>query len=389
MKLLFCLLPLIVFSHFTLLTPVSRQFGSFHSAGKCHADKDRHLPGRNGTCLWFNDQCFIGCDYCTGNETDSDIQIRSGCKEDMGQPIDGILDNYPEMKTYNNWTLPKESFYNPTHGLVDIDAKSGSINNPWFYPGKAPLYSPCGMAGGSNTPKNGFPGNGGYAPDGVTHGFDGRMLPKVADVIWERGSVQEVAVDVIANHGGGDSYRLCKKNGPYELATEECFRAGALKFHGDKSWIQQGEDKSSRVEIPAKRWVVDGIEWSKFPIPACGIVLGGNSRGINMDGTDRLQAGEECKTPQFEPPIPGLFGMGRAQCVFPKIDQSNVGGYFPGDIPCDEETFAKVEKLWNVGVVDLVEIPNDLEPGEYLMSWRHDSEETPQIWANCADIIIV
>merc|ERR1712232_1551543 len=39
-------------------------------------------------------------------------------------------------------------------------------------------------------------------------------------------------------------------------------------------------------------------------------------------------------------------------------------------------------------VVDKVRIP-DVPPGEYVVSFRWDCEQTPQIWAQCADVTIV
>lgn len=38
-------------------------------------------------------------------------------------------------------------------------------------------------------------------------------------------------------------------------------------------------------------------------------------------------------------------------------------------------------------IVDKVVVPNT--PGDYVLSWRWDCEQTPQIWTNCADISIV
>merc|ERR1712146_617294 len=37
-------------------------------------------------------------------------------------------------------------------------------------------------------------------------------------------------------------------------------------------------------------------------------------------------------------------------------------------------------------VMDEVNVPN--EPGEYILGWRWDCEETDQVWASCADIVI-
>merc|ERR1712029_1159389 len=58
---------------------------------------------------------------------------------------------------------------------------------------------------------------------------------------WQRGGVAEVGWEIIANHGGGYSYRLCPapQNGE-EVVTEECFQQMPLKFHGDEQWVQYG-----------------------------------------------------------------------------------------------------------------------------------------------------
>lgn len=39
-------------------------------------------------------------------------------------------------------------------------------------------------------------------------------------------------------------------------------------------------------------------------------------------------------------------------------------------------------------IVDLVKVP-DLPVGDYALSFRWDCEQTPQIWAQCANIKIV
>lgn len=44
---------------------------------------------------------------------------------------------------------------------------------------------------------------------------------------------------------------------------------------------------------------------------------------------------------------------------------------------------------FSYSVVDEVEVPADLEAGDYLLSWRWDAEQSPQIWQNCADISLV
>ena len=38
---------------------------------------------------------------------------------------------------------------------------------------------------------------------------------------------------------------------------------------------------------------------------------------------------------------------------------------------------------------DLVAVPETLEPGQYVLSMRWDSENSPQIWSSCSNIEIV
>ena len=44
--------------------------------------------------------------------------------------------------------------------------------------------------------------------------------------------------------------------------------------------------------------------------------------------------------------------------------------------------------MMKVNIVDRVVVPAALPAGEYLLSWRWDSEQTEQIWQNCADVTI-
>ena len=37
---------------------------------------------------------------------------------------------------------------------------------------------------------------------------------------------------------------------------------------------------------------------------------------------------------------------------------------------------------------DLVEVPEDLEAGEYVLSFRWDCLHTPQVWSACSNIIV-
>ena len=41
------------------------------------------------------------------------------------------------------------------------------------------------------------------------------------------------------------------------------------------------------------------------------------------------------------------------------------------------------------GWKDLVQVPESLEPGDYILSFRWDCQQTPQIWQTCANVQIM
>ncbi len=43
----------------------------------------------------------------------------------------------------------------------------------------------------------------------------------------------------------------------------------------------------------------------------------------------------------------------------------------------------------NLEIVDRVRIPDGLAPGEYVLGWRWDCEESNQTWQSCSDVSIV
>ena len=65
----------------------------------------------------------------------------------------------------------------------------------------------------------------------------------------------EVAWSMVANHGGGYSYRLCPAT---QAPTEACFQAHALRFAGDRQTIVNvsgdvGPSSPFRVSLCAAR----------------------------------------------------------------------------------------------------------------------------------------
>merc|ERR1712232_711089 len=144
-----------------------------------------------------------------------------------------------------------------------------------------------------------------------------------------------------------------------------------LQFASDQSWIQYGDDKSNRTAIPAARTSQGthpaGSQWTRNPIPACGQLNGGVGDGV-------------CDyPPQFDPPLPYLYGYGSATCF-----QGSAG--HGGHCTAEDSRYFKDHFAFNI--IDTVKVPEDLDAGEYLLSFRWDCEQTPQVWAQCADITI-
>jgi hypothetical protein len=219
--------------------------------------------------------------------------------------------------------------------------------NPWRAPGSAPIVSPCGFDGGN--PQGCPPGNPdprGCAQGGYGHGPDGRSLRgNLLPANWTIGGEAEVAWAIAANHGGGYSFRLCPKPKDHMALTEECFQDHPLRFVGDVQWVQDKTQRSTRTAIRAVRTDVGthprGSQWTRNPVPACDHYGGGVL---------------SCTGEQFPPPV----GPGGAK----------VKGF--RTLP------------WNI--VDRVKVPSELPAGDYVLSFRHDCEQTPQVWNQCADV---
>jgi hypothetical protein len=300
-------------------------------------------PARETTVsLWFNEGCQVGCERCKGH-VDSSVAALDPfifCFKRSQEPtLESTLVTYPDAK------FPASHKY-----------------NPWFAPGFAPVFSPCGLAAGQ---ANGsWPENGDVAPPGFKFGDDGRDLNHTTPTLWPVGSVQEVAWSIAANHGGGYAVRLCPWG---DEITEDCFQQHHLPFHGSSSWIKLG-GSDERVEIKANRTTTgthpSGSQWTKVPIPSCGGAMGG---GLGCD------AG--CAAPQFPSPVPGLWGNGPT---------NGCAGCDPTADPYGQPV---CQKEMSYEIIDKVKVPN-LQPGRYVLSFRWDCEQTPQIWSQCSDIEI-
>jgi hypothetical protein len=292
-----------------------------------------------------------------------------------------------------------------TDGHDEVTPPKGTPTTyfPWSYPGSAPVIDSCGVTAGGNSPGQRDP------PPGVPPGKDGlgipgskkdsKYTPELLDkTTWKRGGIVEVAWGISANHGGGYQYRLCPKQDfeTMKNVEEECFQKHVLPFVGDKQWIQWGNgyNRSQRDEIKAVRVGGDlvkpkGKEWTRNPIPGC--ALPGSAREKRP-----------CHGPAFTPaPLAdrkfpyagkeegastenGIFGYSGGHCMGNNTKAIDNTGH---DVKCTDEEYK--DSLFDFGIVDLVQVPDDLAPGEYVLSFRWDCEQTKQIWNSCADVTII
>ena len=72
-----------------------------------------------------------------------------------------------------------------------------------------------------------------------------------------------------------------------------------------------------------------------------------------------------------------LWYASKSQCYKPNAASSKDG--FGGNKAKDNE-------LQNWNIADEVFAP--AEDGEYILQWRWDNEQTPQVWTTCADIVV-
>lgn len=247
--------------------------------------------------------------------------------------------------------------------------------NPWRSPGNAPVQNPCGVASGFQA---GWPGA--EVPSNFAASMNGTDIPPLLSdrPVWKAGSTVEVSWGLAANHGGGYQYRLCPSS---EATTEECFQRMPLAYATRETTIRYTDGSRPDIKIPA----VDantgtnpkGSTWRRNPIPGCNCDLGfycDPNKGQNMtnpyeidpDAPKKYKA-HGCETGlQFPAAWDDGYGQG-GSCLYPVGTTK----------PCDPFHF---------NMVDLVTVPN--KPGDYILSWRWDCEQTSQVWTQCADIII-
>ena len=123
-----------------------------------------------------------------------------------------------------------------------------------------------------------------------------------------------------------------------------------------------------------------GSQWTRNPIPACAKPDGGF---LDLEAHCVAEGGAT----QFPAPGPGVNTLSSVllQSALKHIPMSCTAGLcgFGTNILEPENP------LFRFTVMDEVEVPAELAPGDYVLSFRWDCEQTPQIWTTCANINIV
>jgi len=170
------------------------------------------------------------------------------------------------------------------------------------------------------------------------------------------------------NHGGGYQYRVCPA---HETPTEACFQRHPLPFTGTQSlrwndgtqvWIK-GTFVSEGTSPP-------GSTWAMNPLPRIHFDSASSGQPRDFSGCTAPARGRACRV--FDPP-----------CEEGNPPWAPVNGSFAVDVEglCSGDAT-------RVQIVDVVQVPAELPPGDYVLGWRWDCEETAQIWSNCADVTI-
>ena len=166
--------------------------------------------------------------------------------------------------------------------------------------------------------------------------------------------------------GGGYVYRMCPKDAE---PTEACFTSHVLGFATNTTTVRSPWGEFADFEIPAHDVGVGthpaGSSWRMNPIPACNCDLGYNctvsEQGVHT-AYEASAGAFPCETGyQFAPPWESGFG------------------YWGSGAHSRERLYFTL--------VDKLSVP--LAPGSYVLSWRWDAENSPQVWGNCADVEIV
>jgi len=297
-------------------------------------------------CFWYQVGCHIGCPTCT--MTGKSLYPGPHCTKEQGlmEPIN----NDPETRSWD------------PHG----QSRCGDFTkyNPWRAPGKAPVMDSCGIASGYANPSS-------YAttPQGYRANTKGsEVLPERAATYWKAGGTAEVGWGLSAQHGGGYSYRLCPKG---STLNEECFQSNVLSFASPNSTMHFEDGSHADIKIPTATYIGEsGDQWRRNPIPGCNC-----DSGLGCGGKAFLDSSAGCSGVDSTPYA--VHGSPTSICPRGTMFEAHFDEFTQGYLVGSGNKFS---------VMDEVNVPN--KPGEYVLSWRWDCEETDQVWNSCADIVI-
>lgn len=371
----------------------------------------RNGLGTRGGSMWFSNGCTIGCSQCN----DTGVPVGPNFPQERVGPS-------PNIGAYIGDECPNDHSKSKAPTIMDPQLLTMSAKwykdhkvkpvHPWRAPGSTPGFDACGIAGGART--NMSFRAGGFGPEtGYPQGFKGSALPPIPREqrkVWAAGETAEVSWVSVANHAGGYSYSLCPAT---EELTEECFERMPLQFVYNKSklrymFLESGLDTNgtlspnhTEVIIPAHR-VSEGVlpkgsMWSKNPIPAGQWALNGCNAGPATCGPQASSS-----PPQFEPPAGcDEHCWGYAPCQVGFVHPGNEGWIddrHSTKLPnCSKASTDPDAPLVNgegcchttayMAIIDEVHVPQ-VPPGDYVVRWRWDCEQSPQIWSGCGDITI-
>ena len=164
--------------------PAHEDVGDFGHCWACTCVNGTQPCDVAQTCIYFSQGCSIGCDACDGGESNPNTRDRCGANFTA-------TNNDPRFRTYNR-------------GVKALSPADQYRFNPWRAPGHAPVYDPCGMAGGG--PK--------WVSTQLSfvdtaHNKQGdlgsHVLPRdPTGVVWRTGQTVEAKWSIRANHGGGE-----------------------------------------------------------------------------------------------------------------------------------------------------------------------------------------
>lgn len=349
--------PALVVGHGSLVSPRSRNSVDYlvnvNEQPCANATGDECHNGQ--ASFWYSQGCFIGCPFCDHLSGRRQVDL---CGLGMKATI-----NDPKYRSVNRNATAGSSF--------DIYA-----HNPWRAPGSAPIGDACGFAGGTPWPpavsEEGVYKTTRFAHHGM-RGSELGPLPGHVPPTWKLGSEVEVSWQIRNNHGGGYQYRLCEAS----AVSEACFQSHPLEFVRSKQALVFAN--GTRLPIPGtfvdRGTLPAGSTWAMLPIPPTW--LGPRCLGQGCEAWEDHLVDGPCV------PCPGTANSDCSRCdngptpSFEPFCESCVGCYCDGCSPYEP-----------VAVLDVVKIPDDLPPGEYVLGWRYDCEATAQVWSNCADVTI-